>query len=114
MVFFLGLAKDWCVGVLWALIENDIYDLGLSVSERMDGAVERLRSDLRSYFRSDRGRASTQLEDLTVAMLGSREKLNLNVKASECKGLMPFCLEMLRKHSVRLPPSILRLFCWDW
>ena len=104
----LGPWQRFCMHALWHFLENNIYDCYGGAEKKRAESILRLRSDLFLHYRSlseeDRGKI-TELEDLTVKMLGAPHRKKLKTKAAETKALVPFVIKMCRTHAAHLGPA---------
>lgn len=104
---YLGICQDFGGAAMWACINADIYALGQGRSrEDMDSlTVLQLRADLMSYYKQRRKQDPTpitEVENLTLPMLGTRRSPTLKLKGLETKGFVGFAVHLLR----RFKPSL--------
>lgn len=105
---YLGAAQNWCAEALWTVLESGALDTGgagRTDKELLELRVERLRADLWHWYAQQAGQRPsdwTQLEDLTLPMLGSRASPTLKAKAAETKTLLPFVQGLLQTHLPQL------------
>ena len=101
----LGPYQRFCMYVFWTMIIRNVYGVSGGNQDILAGTVLRLRSDLMAYYAnlpSDVRSTVTQVEDLTIKMLGSRAKPKLKTKAAESKGLIPFAVQLLKEHKSKM------------
>jgi hypothetical protein len=98
---YLGPAQDFIGAALWALISADVWGVGAQNEAKCQVAVLRIRHELWAHYKKNKG-TQTQLEDLTLSMLGSRAKPAFKAKGAETKGALPFAVELLRRHQCSL------------
>lgn len=105
---FLGPALVLAGHVLWLFIDADVWGLGAGESRegRWQNNVQHLWMMIRSYYAEQRRlnptKKLTELENLTLNMMGSKKGSLPNFKAVETKHIMPFCVQLLRD-STNLP-----------
>lgn len=99
---YLGPVVVFLSFALWLLVDSDFWGLGRNKSKdsRWQANLQHLRTQMRKYY-SDRRRAQpqrpvTEVEDLTVNILGGKKGALANFKAAESKRLLPFVLGVLR------------------
>eukprot|EP00969_Alexandrium_andersonii_P106541 4700198-Alexandrium_andersonii.AAC.1 len=87
--------------VFWHLLNEDAWQVGQARTrgERDEMSVQRLMLDLHAWYRGRRSGPGeiTEVQQISMKMLGSREHPNLKVKAAECYGLCLFCIDELRR-----------------
>lgn len=98
---YLGPTLSLVGAVFWFVVDADLWGLAQGQRSR-DGRwqvnIQNLRSLLMEYYRSRRrtgGRPITELENLTVNMLGKKKGSLPNFKAAETKHLVPFLIQLL-------------------
>ena len=104
---YLGIAKDFCMRVMWCLIKNCVYGYrGRPQDERDQLSVLAMRHELWNWYqfeaRAHPERHLHRLEDLVVTMLGKEHAPKLSTKAAETKTLVDYCRSQLRRwfHSI--------------
>ena len=104
----LGVMQQYCRELVWELILSDAWHVsaGRTEAEQIEISVSRLWSELIAWY-SERRREFpsenlTQNQDLTVAMLGTKNKRSLKLKAAETKGMLLFLTGCLGKHAATL------------
>ena len=103
----LGVFKSYCTTALWSLIQADAWNTREPTAEVSDKLnVARCRVELMTWYkekqRADPDARIYELSDLTLSMLGSREKQHLATKAAETATLMGFCREACQKYAEQL------------
>lgn len=99
---YLGPALAFVSFCLWYFIDSDLWGLGQGQSRdtRWQVNVQHLRNLLRSYYsrcrRAEPDRSITELEDLTLNMMGAKKGALANFKAAETKHIVPWVVELLR------------------
>ena len=87
---YLGVWQRCIMWIFWHVLLYNCFEVVGTSPDRFQGGVIKLRAMLFKWYhdlpRAHKERV-TQLEDLTVKMLGSRSRPKLKVKAMECKGL---------------------------
>jgi hypothetical protein len=101
---FLGPALVFVGFVFWFLIELDVWRVSFShasssAEDRRQVSVGLLRLDLWQWYAEQRaaGHRRTELEDLTISMLGGKPGSLPNFKAAETKHLVPFTVDLLSR-----------------
>lgn len=99
----LGPALVWTGHALWKVVVADVFGTKATGEALYTMSVQRIRGLLWPWYRRQRQlypeKELTQVQDLTVAMLGGKPSTpNLGTKAAETKGLLPFALHLLREH----------------
>ena len=103
---FLGPALVLVGHVFWFLIEHNVWRVGAgTAADRWQLSVQQLRTVLIAWYKEQRSRGKniTELEDLTVNMLGGKPGEIPSFKAVETKHLLPFCVELIDRHHGDLP-----------
>ena len=100
---YLGVAKHFCMRVIWHLITSCIFTRpGLGPADRNQLGVLGVRASIWAFYKEEQRRDPNQtvhrLEDLTLSMIGTETKPKLNTKAAETKTLTCFCLSRLQEH----------------
>eukprot|EP00969_Alexandrium_andersonii_P354965 15443374-Alexandrium_andersonii.AAC.1 len=106
----LGPMKTFVMHALWHMINNNLAEVGgegAEVTVQMN--VRFLRAQLFAFYTARKKKFPTedltQMQDLTVKMLGTRAQPILKSKAAETKGLLYFVEHMLAKHESSLPSA---------
>ena len=98
---YLGLAKDLTMHAIWELLLSNAYviDTNSSSTVKSQMGLQVFKTEYDSWVgRQPDGIVATPVQDLSIAMLGSRLNRCLNIKASETKGMFLFtCTELARK-----------------
>jgi hypothetical protein len=99
---YLGVAQDFGAYALWALINAGVYVQNKTQEETARLSVMLIRQELWAWYAQQQklntGETITQVQDLTVSMLGPKDAPELKTKGHETKSLMPFVVQLLRKH----------------
>ena len=91
--------------MFWHLLSSNVWDLVGGSVDKIETGVLRLRADIFRYYAllsPDDRRRTTEIEDLTIKMLGSKSRPKMKLKAAECKGLTPFCVWVLDRYSAKV------------
>lgn len=105
---WLGPAQDWVGTAFWAVLLADVFGFGdtRAESERIELALFRIRSELFDWYkvRCAEGAPSdfTRLEDLQLSMLGTKNSQKFSSKAAECKTILPFVIDLVRRHALKI------------
>lgn len=100
---YLGSALFFVGFCLWLFVDGDFWRLGENLSKdgRWQNNIQHLRTLMQEYYRDLRrarpGRPATEVENLTINMLGSSKTDIPNFKAAETKHLVPFMVKLLRE-----------------
>ena len=96
---YLGIAQHYVVHVFWTLIESNVYGAGGASNDFI--AVLRLKIDLWNWYRSVKSHGYTEIQELTLSMLGKRSShARQPFKGAQCKALVFFCVHILRKYAI--------------
>ena len=101
----LGVAQVYCMHCIWELICADLYSLGGRETDKFQNTVLRMRASLRDYYKrlpAGVRKETTEVQEFSVQLLGSRDHRQFNTKAMETKGLVGWVVELLREHVGRL------------
>ena len=88
--------------VLWDLINRNVWDVvGLWAETRDANCLHRARAELMAWYKEMRavGLDVSELNDLTLAMLGPKSDPHMSVKGMEARWLARFCLQLLERYS---------------
>ena len=105
---YLGTLKSWCANAIWEIIWADAYSVGAgkTQSERAHLTVSLLESELFSFYarwKSENvGRDISEMQCLTVAMIGTTRSRTIRTKAAETKGLFLFLKDVLQRKQGKL------------
>jgi len=108
---FLGIAQSYIAAVLWMLITSNVWHFQATTQGELELlAVHRLRTLIEEYYAmrrklSERPEGTTEIQDLTISMLGSRDMKMFKAKGAETKGLIPFAIAMLENHGSPCLPA---------
>lgn len=100
---YLGLALFFVGCVFWEIIDGHLWRLGQGLPRdgRWQANAQNLRSFLREYYAAQRRirpeKPLTELEDLTISMMGNEKGALPKVKAIETKHLLPFVVDLIRR-----------------
>ena len=94
-----GVATDFCAACFWILIDNNQFGKGKSAEETLALSCLRIRHLLWSWYPDAQKRTPnlTRMEDFNPGTLGTRQKPTLHAKAAETKGVIPFCVLLIRE-----------------
>ena len=104
--FYLGVCLRYVARVLWSLISANAWNHAGTADEVEAMSVMNIRAELMNYYHQmrQRGRHLTEVQNLTVSMLGSRHLQNfIKTKAAETKGLVPFCIQLVLEKGDKIP-----------
>ena len=92
-------ATDFCAACFWILIDNNQFGKGKSAEETLALSCLRIRHLLWSWYPDAQKRTPnlTRMEDFNPGTLGTRQKPTLHAKAAETKGVIPFCVLLIRE-----------------
>ena len=100
----LGVLQRFVVRVFWSLINANSWQVGGQQDVVRIQSVSLLRSMLMDWYATVKHRGFTEVQDLSLAMLGDGTAQNkLKTKAAETKGLTYFCLHLLDKLGGHIP-----------
>ena len=95
---YLGVLKMFAMLGVWLCIESGIYDTAVGTSEEtLHVAVLLLKTALKRFYRKhfrETGKQLTQVSDVTVKMVGSRNDPKLKTKGAESWGILLFVCKM--------------------
>lgn len=99
----LGPAQVWVCHALWAAITSDAFSTGAKGDQLYALSMQHIKNLLWAWYKKARrerpNEQITEVQDLTVAMLGGRPLTqSLKTKAAETKGLVPFTLDLLKTY----------------
>lgn len=100
---YLGPALFFVGFVFWEILDGDFWRLGqgLSLDGRWRANVQNLRSLLREYYAAQRRKNPqkplTELEDLTINMMGNKKGALPKFRAVETNHLLPFVIDLVRR-----------------
>lgn len=98
---YLGPALTLVGEVFWYIVDANVWGLAsseTSKARRWQLNIQNLRNMMNEYYRLRRQgtrRPITELQDLTLSMLGNKKGAEPNFKAAETKHLLPFLLQLL-------------------
>lgn len=97
---YLGVFQAHCCHVLWALIDADAWQTGMAHAvERAQESCIRIQAGLHQWCRQRRrshpNEPLTEVQDITVQTIGTRDYQRLGLKGGETKTLMLFLQERL-------------------
>ena len=103
----LGVMKNYCAYMMWFLINSGVWGQGRATeSEQVLVAVGQIRKMLlvwygvhHTAFPNDR---LTQLQDLTIKMLGNKNRRTLKTKGAETWGVLLFIVFTLKRYGAVL------------
>ena len=105
---YLGTMLNYCKHVIWFMLQAGVWgDCGTIAHYRV--AVEVLRTELLSWYKTPKGEGLTHVHDVAHKMLGEAGKQKLKTKAMETWGLLLFLCDMLLSYRLRLGPMGQRL-----
>ena len=87
--------------VFWKAIRRNVFKHTGAAETRHADTVKSIRHAIFGWYRSlDKKELSsiTQIQDLSIKMLGTQGRPKLKLKAAETKHLIPFTIELIRKH----------------
>ena len=104
---YLGVALTYVTAIFWRVVACDGYEIGIGRSEEeiLEMTVPRIWNDLSDYYSRYRrfaGAGWTEMQRLTVKMMGTKKYPLLRTKAVETKCLVPFAIELVTKHRARI------------
>ena len=108
---YLGIAQNYISTVLWMLITSNVWHIQTGTRDELEQlAVIRLWASIEEYYAQRRPlrarpEGTTEIQDLTIGMLGSRDAKLFKAKGAETKGLIPFAISMLEKYGVPALPA---------
>ena len=116
-VLYLGIAQPFIVRLFWKLLTNNAWQVqALSADERNQLGVLRLRAELMHWYKTHRAEGFTEVQDLSLSMLGTNSKpANQPFKGAETKGML-FLLTSSRRPWGRLGTFTVVQFshgCWS-
>ena len=100
----LGVLQRYVLRVFWSLINANSWQIGGPGEVLRAQSVSLLRGMLMNWYTTQKHRGFTEVQDLSIAMLGDGTSQNkLKTKAAETKGLTYFCLHLLAKLGHHIP-----------
>eukprot|EP00969_Alexandrium_andersonii_P348128 15393630-Alexandrium_andersonii.AAC.1 len=99
---YLGVILRYVSEVFWRTIEGRVWG-GADTS--LDMCVRNLKVDLIGFYDEANVPQDSRIGDLTVGMMGKREASTIKTKAGETACLLPFAIELCRRHRDRLRAS---------
>ena len=91
----LGVLQRFVLRVFWSLIDANSWQVGGPQEVVRAQSVSLLRGMLMDWYATQKLRGFTEVQDLSIAMLGDGSNQNkLKTKAAETKGLTYFCLHL--------------------
>jgi len=109
-VVFLGIAQAYIAAALWLLIDANVWGITHFTRDEFEvRSVDRLRHDLLLWYASRRPVANrlegtTELDDISLSMLGTTTSPLFKAKGAETKGVLPFVIGLLERNMAMLPP----------
>ena len=100
----LGCLASWAGLTLQSLLKSTVFRPhvpGLSASDAAKRALLMIKNELMDWYRSQRlanldwSKKGTEIWNLTLNMLGTRDKPILKAKAAETKSMLPFLIHVL-------------------
>jgi len=112
---YLGVFQVVCAHTFWMLWEHDAWSVGQAATEheRLQLSVLHLKNDLKAWYAARRhahpAEVLTEIQDITIKMVGTKQSPDLAIKAAECKGFMLFAHSLwVRFHALcRAGPHML-------
>jgi len=108
----LGIAQSYLAAVIWLLITSNVWKIHASttIDSFEENAVLRLHHDIMDFYATRRPikhrvEGTTELQDLTMSMLGKRDDKIFKAKGAETKSLIPFAIMMLERHGTACRPD---------
>jgi hypothetical protein len=104
----LGIANVFCMHVLWELLAANLFAVEGPEEVRLSIAMSRLKGELFDYYASlppHVRKATTEVSDFQIGMLGTRLSQTLNTKGMETKGLVPWCCRLLVRYGHHIPET---------
>jgi len=106
----LGVLAKFIVWCLWTFLIADIYDvMKPTEDERYRVGIQRLRADLWQWYnvmrkqkKDGKPRHTSELQTLTLKMIGTKADPKLRAKAGQTKDLLGFVVHMLETHMEKL------------
>ena len=102
----LGVMKVWCAYTIRELLSSDVFATIGASEERNRAALQVLRHELMAWYKRQRyenpHEKLTELHDLTMKMVGTRDSPQCKTKGAETYGITRFLVEFLQRHSARL------------
>jgi hypothetical protein len=89
----------FCRFVVWAFINAGIWSAAGNMDDRLAGAALVLRHKLIAFYKANRAARLTEVNDVTVKMLGTHAKKKLKFKAAETFGVLRFLVQQLEEHA---------------
>jgi len=107
---FLGIAQAYIATVIWLMFVSNVWQIQATTRGALEEiAVQRLRSEILEFYESTRrlypASSRTELQDLTIGMLGSRDARIFKAKGAETKGLIPFAIGLLERYGAPCRPE---------
>ena len=93
---YLGAFLAVCSHTFWTLWEHDAWKVGPAATERerLQLSVLHLKNDLKAWYAARKqthpAQVLTEIQDITIKMVGTKQSPDLAIKAAECKGFMFF------------------------
>ena len=101
--FYLGVLQCWAKWVVWLLLKSRAFGPHPSSQAQHSVAISILRGMLLNWYsefeESNTRSPLSQLNDLTMKMLGTAAALKLKMRAAETFGFTIFLIRMLEKYS---------------
>jgi hypothetical protein len=103
----LGVFKEFAMAAIWSLLNHDVWSVGGPDQDaRLQLSVQRCRLDLQAWYKAQRrlrpDETLYELQDLTLAMLGTPTKPCLATKGAETGTLIAFCTDAVTAHASKL------------
>ena len=106
MLFMFGVLKMFAMLGVWLCIESGIYGTAVGTSEEtLHVAVLLLKTALKRFYRKhfrETGKQLTQVSDVTVKMVGSRNDPKLKTKGAESWGILLFLQDVFRTYGAAI------------
>eukprot|EP00969_Alexandrium_andersonii_P268367 11859589-Alexandrium_andersonii.AAC.1 len=93
----LGVYQEFVRYSLWKLLEANVFKV--TTKHGQDQALQlqvlELRSALLSWYQRNRELGLTEVQDVQLSMLGTRDRPLAKFKGAETKGVLLFCIDLL-------------------
>ena len=99
----LGVFKAFVSAAIWALVLNDVFDVGLgSQSQRHQLSFARIKHELYQWYKIHNTPKVYRLSTFHMSMFGTNDNVKVQTKGAETGTLLYFCVDALTKYQNRL------------
>ena len=103
----LGIFQDFVGSLVWALVEANVWRVGVARDARLQLSVNRLENELFRFYReqAQQGIQHSRVQGLEPQMSGSADAPRCGLHVGETHGFLDFSLELIGRYEVNLPQA---------